>query len=349
MKTEAAVRLTQFAKGSGCGCKIAPSVLEKILSKTDPGVKFPSLVASYETMDDASVWELEGNSYLLSTVDFFTPIVDDPFDFGRIAAANSLSDIYAMGGRPAFALAILGFPIDTIDPSVAATILDGARSVCTSVGVPIAGGHSIDVPEPIFGLTVNGFVNRTSLKTNSGARPGDLLFLTKPLGTGIVSAALKRNQADEEDVENSIRVMAKLNDAAIRIAGVEGVSAMTDVTGFGLLGHLIEMCEGSGVSATLDFGSVPLLPGVKKYIDKFIFPDNTYRNWNAFEKKVRGVNGPSFIPLCDPQTSGGLLFSVAAKDREQIIRVLESEMLHEHVKSIGTVTEKEESVVTVVE
>jgi selenide,water dikinase len=312
------IRLTQMSHGSGCGCKIEPALLEKILNK-NAGEKnqFISLIGGYETNDDAAVWD-NGENYLLSTTDFFTPIVDDPFDFGQIAAANALSDIYAMGGRPSFALAILGFPVDKLPADVAKEIIAGAKAVCTKAGIPIAGGHSIDIPEPVFGLVVNGFVDKNNLKKNNTARENDLLFLTKPLGTGIIASAQKRGKVKEEDLMKAIDVMTTLNSVGAELGKIPGVHAMTDITGFGLLGHLIEMCEGSGLSAEIDYKKIPLLSGVEEYASQFIFPDNTYRNWNAYEKKVTGINGPSFITLCDPQTSGGLLIAVDGSLKNKI-------------------------------
>ena len=303
-------RLTQLSRGSGCGCKIAPAVLQEILHGRTAPEHFPGLWVGNDRSDDAAVLDLGDGRGLVSTVDFFMPIVDDPFDFGRIAAANALSDVYAMGGQPVMALAILGFPVDKLSPSVAATILDGARAICEEAGIPLAGGHTIDAPEPLFGLSVNGLVSRDHLRTNGGARPGDRIYLTKPLGTGIVAAALKRDKADPAHVKAAVDSMTRLNTLGSRLGKVPAVHALTDVTGFGLLGHLAEVCESSGVSARIDYQNVPLLPGVKTYMDQFIFPDNTYRNWNSLEKKVSGIYGPEFIALCDPQTSGGLLVTI---------------------------------------
>ena len=283
---ETTIRLTQYSHGAGCGCKIEPAVLEKILNNTDKRSHFESLIAGYETKDDAAAWDLGDGNYLLSTTDFFMPIVDDPFDFGRIASTNALSDIYAMGGKPAFALAILGFPVEKLSVDVAKKIISGANSVCERAGIPLAGGHSIDTPEPIFGLVVNGFVKKENLKRNNTAKAGDLLFLTKPLGTGIMSTALKRGKISDGDLEAVVSVMTRLNSIGEVLAKNEAVHAMTDVTGFGLLGHLIEMCEGSGLSAYIDNKKIPLIPGLEHYSSQLIFPDNTYRNWNAYEKKV---------------------------------------------------------------
>ena len=344
---EEKLRLTQYSHGSGCGCKIEPAVLEKILNGSGIQKEFSSLIAGYETKDDAAVWDLGKDNYLLSTTDFFTPIVDDPFDFGRISAANALSDIYAMGGKPAFALAILGFPVSKLPVEVAQKIIAGAKSICEQAGIPIAGGHSIDIPEPVFGLVVNGFVEKKYLKKNNTAKEGDILFLTKPLGTGIMASAMKREKISEKDLSAAVEIMTRLNSIGEKLAKVNGVNAMTDVTGFGLLGHLIEMCEGSGLSAILDYQSVPKIEEIEKYTEQFIFPDNTYRNWNAYEKKVSGINGPSFITLCDPQTSGGLLIAVDEKKKAEVIDLLEAEGLEEFTKPVGIFTAKKDVVVKV--
>ncbi len=344
---EEKLRLTQYSHGSGCGCKIEPAVLEKILNGSGLQKEFSSLIAGYETKDDAAVWDLGKDNYLLSTTDFFTPIVDDPFDFGRISAANALSDIYAMGGKPAFALAILGFPVSKLPVEVAQKIIAGAKSICDQAEIPIAGGHSIDIPEPVFGLVVNGFVEKKYLKKNNTAKEGDILFLTKPLGTGIMASAMKREKISEKDISAAVEIMTRLNSIGEKLAMIEGLNAMTDVTGFGLLGHLIEMCEGSGLSAILDYQSIPTIEGIEKYTDQFIFPDNTYRNWNAYEKKVSGINGPSFITLCDPQTSGGLLIAVDEKKKAEVIDLLEAEGLEEFTKPVGIFTAKKDVVVKV--
>jgi selenide,water dikinase len=346
-QTESIIRLTQYSHGSGCGCKIEPAVLEKILNSNGIGKNFPSLVAGYETKDDAAVWELDKENYLLSTTDFFTPIVDDPFDFGRISATNALSDIYAMGGKPAFALAVLGFPVNNLPVDLASQMMAGAKSVCEEAGIPIAGGHSIDIPEPVFGLVVNGFVKKENLKRNNTAQESDLLFLTKPLGTGIMASALKRGKISDEDLKIAIDTMCKLNSIGAKLARIDGVHAMTDVTGFGFLGHLIEMCEGSNLSASLDYALIPLIKGIEKYSEQFIFPDNTYRNWNAYEKKVSGINGPAFIALCDPQTSGGLLIAAGVDAMKEIVELLSEEGLSEFSNPIGKLTAKNDFVIEV--
>lgn len=310
------IKLTQFSKGSGCGCKIAPAVLEQLLGCAEPAQLFPDLLVGIETRDDAAVLDLGDSRCLISTTDFFTPLVDDPYDFGRIASANALSDVYAMGGKPCLALAILGFPVDKLPVEMAARIIEGARNMCKLAGIPLAGGHSINSSEPFFGLAVNGFVNKSNLKKNTSAIEGDLLFLSKPVGTGILSTAVKKGSISSESLALLVNSATQLNSLGSEIASYPEVHAMTDVTGFGLLGHLMEMCQGSGVSAELFENSVPVFPGLSDYTAGFVLPDNTFKNWQAYEKKVSGVNGSSFITLCDPQTSGGLLISLDANSWE---------------------------------
>ncbi len=341
MNTE--IKLTQFSKGSGCGCKIAPAVLEKILQQIKQPAGFLNLIAGNENNEDAAVWKLNDEQLLLSTTDFFTPIVDDAYSFGKIAAANSLSDIYAMGGKPIFALAILGFPIDKLPVELVGEIMRGATDLCTEAGIPIAGGHSIDIPEPVFGLVVNGLVKPSDLKKNQGAKVGDKLFLTKSLGSGIIASAQKRGAVLQEHLDRAVENMCKLNSIGEKLAKIQGVNAMTDVTGFGLIGHLIEMCEGSNVSASINYSQLKLLPGVEEYMAKFIFPDNTYRNWNAYERKVSGVDGPEFIPLCDPQTSGGLLISVSKDDLNEVTKIFKENNLGDFIEPIGEIKQKIDS------
>ena len=342
------VRLTALSHGSGCGCKIAPAVLEKILHREGSTRVYEGLVVGNESNDDAAVFEWRGSDrYLISTVDFFTPIVDDPFDFGRIAAANALSDVYAMGGTPLLATAILGFPVEKLPVGIASQILDGGRKICEEANIPLAGGHSIDAPEPFFGLSVNGWVKKENLKKNNTARPGDLLFLTKPLGTGIVASAMKREKASAANITEAVKWMTMLNRAGEQLGAMPGVHALTDITGFGLLGHLIEMAEGSRCSASLTYKNIPLIQGVETYMQQFIFPDNTYRNWNAYETRVRGIQGPEFISLCDPQTSGGLLVAVDPAALDEFNRLVNAENLETAMRPIGKIVEKQEFVVEV--
>jgi selenide,water dikinase len=313
------IKLTQFSKGSGCGCKVAPAILEEILKEESTSRVHHAdkkLLVGNATKDDAAVYDLGNGTALISTVDFFTPIVNDAFTYGRIAAANALSDVYAMGGKPFLAIAILGFPTEKIPAAIAQQIIAGGKSICAEAGITLAGGHTIDSPEPFFGLSVNGLVPVQNLKQNSTAQEGDLLFLTKPLGTGMLATALKRELLSASDIQHAVDSMCTLNTFGEELGKHEFVHALTDVTGFGLLGHLIEMCEGAQLSAEIDYARVPLMERVKDLTAKFVYADNTMRNWKAFESKVQGISSESLLTLCDPQTSGGLLIAVG-KDQEQ--------------------------------
>ena len=308
------VFLTQYAHGAGCGCKIAPAVLEEILKTNEASQHFPSLLVGNTSKDDAAVYDLGNGTSLISTTDFFTPIVDDAFDFGKIAAANAISDVYAMGGTPLLAIAILGWPVETLPASLAQRVLDGARAICNEATIPLAGGHSIDSKEPFFGLAVNGMITTHQIKQNNTAKEGDVLLLTKPIGVGILSTAQKRKVLLPEHEGLAIKWMAQLNKAGSALASLNAVHAMTDVTGFGLLGHLIEMAEGSGLSAELNYSAIPVIEEAKTYLAQRIVPDATYRNWNSYSSKVAfetGVNVmEAFNLLPDPQTNGGLLIAV---------------------------------------
>lgn len=306
------IRLTQYSSGAGCGCKISPQVLDQILEGSATDAQCDArLVIGNEMRDDAAAWLLEDDeTLLLSTTDFFMPIVDDPYDFGRIAAANAISDIYAMGGRPVLALAILGWPIEKLPPEVAREVIRGARGVCGEAGISLAGGHSIDSPEPIFGLAVNGLVKRCNLKANEGARPGDLLYLTKPLGVGILATAEKKGKLREEDIGKAAESMTRLNSIGAKLSPLEAVHAMTDVTGFGLFGHLLEMCRASGVSAELDFSAVPLIADLGGYLAEGMAPGGTGRNWASYGGAIDCADQTVRAILSDPQTSGGLLVAV---------------------------------------
>jgi selenide,water dikinase len=342
------VKLTELSHGAGCGCKIAPSVLEEILKGKTSNAVFPELLVGNESRDDAAVLELPDGNCLISTTDFFTPIVDDAFDFGKISGANAISDVYAMGGKPILAIAILGWPVNKLSTTLAGKVIEGARAICDEAGIPLAGGHSIDTPEPIFGLSVNGLVKKEFLKKNNTAQQGDLIYLTKPLGTGILSTAMKRNKISEIDLSNAIAVMSRLNKTGELLGSLPYVHALTDVTGFGLLGHLIEMASGSGLSATIQYNDVPLIDGIKKYIDQMIFPDSIYRNWNSYQQQVTGINGPSFITLCDPQTSGGLLISVGKNNKKDFEKVM-AEAGFDFLKPIGFFTGKTSKTIEVIE
>ncbi|WP_232023415.1 selenide, water dikinase SelD [Thiomicrorhabdus aquaedulcis] len=310
------IKLTEYSHGAGCGCKISPQILDCILQTQLPVAAHPNLLVGNSTKDDAAAYDLGNGTSVLSTTDFFMPIVDDPFTFGRIAATNAISDIYAMGGTPLMAIAIFGWPIDKLPPEVAQQVIEGGRATCEAAGIPLAGGHSIDAPEPIFGLAVTGLVNNAHLKRNAGAQPDCQLFLTKPLGIGILATAQKQKKISPEHLELAIDAMTTLNTIGAQFATLKGVTALTDVTGFGLLGHLLEICEGSGVTAHIEFAKVPVLPHVLDYLAQGCIPGGTGRNFDSYGHKVSTANGEALTDiqkmiLCDPQTSGGLLAVVA--------------------------------------
>jgi len=310
------IKLTQFSHGAGCGCKIAPDVLDRILHTDAPEFHDPRLLVGNSSRDDAAVADVGNGLGIISTTDFFMPVVDDPFDFGRIAATNAISDVYAMGGKPVMAIAILGWPVNELEPEIAAKVIDGGRAVCAEAGIALAGGHSIDSPEPIFGLAVTGQVAVDRIIRNDTAQAGDLLYLTKPLGVGILTSASKKGKVTPEDLAVAVENMATLNKVGEVFAEVDGVNAMTDVTGFGLAGHLLEICRGSGLKATVSRKAVPVLPNLKPYIDADCIPGGTHRNAAAFGKAISGMTDADKLLFCDPQTSGGLMVSVAEKSRE---------------------------------
>ena len=310
--------LTQFSKASGCGCKIAPSELTKILSHCGTSQVDLNLLIGNSNNDDAAAYALNETDALLSTTDFFMPMVDDAYDFGCIAAANALSDIYAMGGKPIMALAILGWPLEKLPAEVAGEVMRGAKETCASVGIQIAGGHSVESPEPFFGLSVNGIAPIKNLKQNNGAKVGDLVAITKPLGLGIASTAGKRGLLSEEEKEEFIHFMKHVNTIGTEFAKIEGVHAMTDITGFGLAGHLIELCEASACSAVLNYSVIPILDSAKRSAAKFIFPDITTKNFQNIQPKISPLNGEQLLVLCDPQTSGGLLVTFDEQSLEAI-------------------------------
>lgn len=320
------ILLTHFSHGAGCGCKIAPKVLDEILKSNLALPDNDKLLVGNHSKDDAAAYDLGNGMALISTTDFFMPIVDDAFDFGRIAAANSISDVYAMGGKPLLAIAILGWPVEKLPVELAQKVIEGGRFICAEAGIPLAGGHSIDSPEPIFGLAVTGIVPIENLKRNNTAREGDYLFLTKPLGTGILSTAQKRGLLKPEHLPVMISQLSSLNKAGQALGKMKVVNAMTDVTGFGLLGHLVEMAEGSGLGAELFYEKIPVTEGVRDYISQRIFPDATTRNWSSYSDKVKfekGVNVmEAFTLLPDPQTNGGLLISVQEEGREAVSALL---------------------------
>ncbi|HYF32386.1 MAG TPA: selenide, water dikinase SelD [Chitinophagaceae bacterium] len=322
---EERILLTQYSHGAGCGCKIAPKVLEEILQGSASQFNAKLLVGS-ESKDDAAVYDMGNGIGLISTTDFFMPIVDDAFDFGRVAAANAISDVYAMGGQPIMALAILGWPVEKLPATLAQQVLEGGRAVCSAAGIPLAGGHSIDATEPIFGLAVTGTVPLENLKKNNTAKPGDWLLLTKPIGTGILSTAQKRGKLLPGHQQAFVQQLTTLNKAGTALGKIKGVHAMTDVTGFGLLGHLVEMCEGAGLQAELYYGKIPVLDGAKDYLKERIVPDATYRNWNSYSTLVgfdKGINVmEAFNLLPDPQTNGGLLVAVDDSALEEVREVI---------------------------
>ena len=317
------IKLTQYSHGAGCGCKISPAILDKILHSTATIPADARLLVGNDKRDDAAVLDLGNGTALISTTDFFMPIVDDAYDFGRIASANAISDVYAMGGKPVLAIAILGWPVDKLPPEVAQKVLEGSRSVCAEAGITLAGGHSIDCPEPVFGLAVNGLVNIHHLKQNSTAAAGCRLYLTKALGVGILSTAQKRGLLLPEDAAIALRSMVTLNKLGVVFGQLKSVKAMTDVTGFGLLGHLAEMCEGSSLSAVIEFDKVPVIPSLPWYLNQNCFPGGTQRNWNSYGDKVGELTDEQRYVLADPQTSGGLLVAVSEDgiaDFEKLLR-----------------------------
>ncbi len=321
MSGESDVRLTQYSHGAGCGCKIAPAVLDEILTSQLPPRSFPGLLVGNDTKDDAAVFDLGDGTGVVSTTDFFMPIVDHPETFGRIAATNAISDIYAMGGRPLMAIAILGWPVDALPASVASRVIDGGRAACADAGIPLAGGHSIDSKEPIFGLAVTGRVPLERLKRNDAAEAGGVLMLTKPIGVGILTTALKKGLLAPEHQEIAPGLMCQLNTLGEALGNHSGVCAMTDVTGFGLMGHLLELCQGSGLRAEVNFGSVPIIPEALQYAERGCAPGGTRRNFDSYGAHLSTMTPLQRSILCDPQTSGGLLIAVQP-DAVESVRAL---------------------------
>ena len=342
------IKLTQYSHGAGCGCKIAPKVLDEILSSNLALPDNKNLLVGNSSKDDAAVYDLENGTALISTTDFFMPIVDDPYEFGRIASANAISDVYAMGGKPIVAIAILGWPVNILPPVVAQKVIEGSRSLCQEAGIPLAGGHSIDSPEPIFGLAVTGLVETKNIKQNNSAREGDLLFLTKPLGVGILTTAEKKGILKEEHKGVAARQMMQLNKVGERLGQINEVHAMTDVTGFGLLGHLIEMAEGSGVSAVINFDKIPLIsPDLKEYVDQRSIPGGTNRNWDSYGEKVGKITDQQKAILADPQTSGGLLIAVDPSAVKAVTGILKEHGLTSFAQPIGKLTALKDAVITI--
>jgi selenide, water dikinase len=342
------IKLTQYSHGAGCGCKIAPQVLDQILQSNLARPNDAHLLVGNHSKDDAAVYDLQNGTALISTTDFFMPIVDDPYQFGRIASANAISDVYAMGGKPILAIAILGWPVNVLPPQVAQKVIEGSRSICAEADIALAGGHSIDSPEPIFGLAVNGLIPLQHIKQNNTAQAGDLLFLTKPLGVGILTTAEKKGLLLADHAQLAATQMMQLNAAGTALGAIEGVHAMTDVTGFGLLGHLIEMAEGSGLSAELQWQNVPLItPALADYVLQGAMPGGTHRNWASYGHKVAGTNDFTRAILADPQTSGGLLLAVAPAALGQVAQVLTSAGLGHFCTPIGKMVKTNQQVVDV--
>ncbi len=330
---EQRIRMTEFSHGAGCGCKISPALLEKILHSTIPGASFPQLLVGNDTRDDAAVFDLGDGTSVISTTDFFMPIVDDPFEFGQIAATNAISDVYAMGGEPLMAISIFGWPLNKLEqlgPDVAARVIDGGRDTCHEAGIPLAGGHSIDSQEPVFGLAVTGRVHNAHLKRNDGALPGCRLYLTKGLGTGILTTAQKKKLLAAEHTRIAPQSMRRLNTAGAAFGRLDAVTAMTDVTGFGLMGHLLEICTASGVHARIDFASVPLLPQVEHYLALGCSPGGAQRNFDSYGHKLSRLSDTQRAILCDPQTSGGLLVAVTPEGESEFLQTAANEGLALH-------------------
>ncbi|GAB3785905.1 selenide, water dikinase SelD [Spirosoma horti] len=349
-------KLTQYSHGAGCGCKISPKILDRILhgqtsgpQEATPDSGNPSALAQLlvgnDSRDDAAVMDMGNGDAIISTTDFFMPIVDDAFDFGRIASANAISDVYAMGGEPIMAIAILGWPLDKLPPEVAAQVLEGSRAICREAGIPLAGGHSIDSPEPIFGLAVTGKVRLDHLKQNNTATEGCKLYLTKPVGVGILTTAQKKGILKPEHADIAPTQMAKLNSFGAVLGKLPYVKSLTDVTGFGLLGHLTEMAEGSGLSAVLTFDDVPKLPMIEDYLAQKSFPGGTIRNWDSYGHKISALTETQKYILADPQTSGGLLIAVEPNSTIEFERVARENGFDLH--AFGELVEPREKVVYV--
>jgi selenide,water dikinase len=319
-------RLTAYSKSSGCGCKVTKSDLNEILSGTTTGPEhFPDLLVGNSYADDAAVLKTEGGDCLISTVDFFTPMVDDAEHFGAIAACNALSDVYAMGGTPTLALAIMGWPVSELPTSLAAKVLDAASKVCAAAGIPLAGGHTIETKEPVFGLSVCGKVKEQHLKKNHGAKSGDLICLTKPIGSGLLSAAEKRGIIKEEWRKEWMKQMLRLNSEGALLGEMQEVHAMTDITGFGLCGHISQMMDASSLTAKIKRDAIPLLPGAQECAAGFIYPDITTNNLKAFQAGIKGMENLDFLLYCDPQTNGPLIFTINPDSKESVFGRLKSQ------------------------
>ncbi len=335
MKLMEPIRLTQYSHGAGCGCKISPKILDTILHSAKPSLPNKNLIVGNESKDDAAVYDIGGGRGLISTTDFFMPIVDDAFKFGKIASANAISDVYAMGGTPLMAIAILGWPINTVPIEAAHQVMEGAREICNEIGIPLAGGHSIDCPEPVFGLAVTGMIDLKYLKRNDTATEGCLLYLTKPIGVGILTTAEKKGILKKEHEGLAANNMMKLNSVGAKLSLINGITAMTDVTGFGLLGHLKEMCEGSKLSATVNSEKIKLVADLNDYIAQKAIPGGTVRNWDSYGDKIGPLTEKQKAILCDPQTSGGLLIAVTPEAKNEVETLFKKEGLAEYIEPIG--------------
>jgi selenide,water dikinase len=344
--SEEKIRLTQLSHGGGGACKIAPATLQKLLAGIKPGILPPQLLVGNETGDDAAVYQISEQQAIVATTDFFSPVVDDPYDFGRIAATASISNIYAMGATPLFALALVGMPVNVLPLDAIGRILEGGADVCRLASIPVAGGHTIDAVEPIYGLVVVGMVNPAHVRRNSGARPGDRLILGKSLGAGIYSTALKRGSLSESDYETLIHSETQLNTPGPVLACLDGVHAVTDVTGFGLLGHLLQLCRASGVSAALDFAAVPRLPHALTLADGGFRAGASIRNWASYGSDVilgPGIGDNERLLLTDPQASGGLLVACAPDTVTEVLSIFLQQGFP-HVSVIGEVLDGKPSI-----
>jgi selenide,water dikinase len=346
MKHTPNIRLTAYSHGAGCGCKISPKILETILKDASASIPDKRLLVGNESRDDAAVYDMGDGTAIISTTDFFMPIVDDPLTFGRIAATNAISDVYAMGGKPLLAIAILGWPVNKIEPEIAGLVVEGGRQTCREAGIALAGGHSIDSPEPIFGLAVTGQVRIEHLKKNNTARPGNRLILTKPLGVGILTTAQKQGKLKPEHDQIAPESMMMLNRIGEEFGKIKGITAMTDVTGFGLLGHLSEMCLGSNLSAILEYNKISRFPEAEEYISMGCIPGGTHRNWESYGHQVQLKEENRRFLLADPQTSGGLLIAVEEDAIPEVEMVL---ALHGiEASPFGVLREKKEKVIEVI-
>ena len=333
--------MTQYSHGQGCGCKISPKVLDTILESSITDIIDDNLLVGNSSRDDAAVYDLGNGEAVISTTDFFMPIVDDPYTFGRIAATNAISDIYAMGGSPIMAIAIFGWPLDKLPAEVGREVVEGGRSVCIEAGMTLAGGHSIDSPEPIFGLAVTGRVKTKHLKENSKAQVGDKIYLTKSLGIGILTTAQKQEKISKADEQMAIDTMCKLNDIGSKLAKIDGVNAITDVTGFGLGGHLSEVCLGSDVAAELDYKKIPTLDNIKNYLADGCSPGGAQRNFDSYGHNLSSMSSEVQSIICDPQTSGGLLVMVSNEAESEFLKIAEENGYD--LESIGTIIAIDES------